>query len=93
MRKLQFVFMTLAVLCFAVPSLPMAHAVASLVLSAQASPWALPPVCAAWDRAARWLRPPEAVARNPGTRPPSFCSGARLAFIESLTSSPWSSSL
>jgi F-type H+-transporting ATPase subunit c len=87
MRKLQFVFMTLAVLCFAVPVFADGGtAVASLVPIGAGIAMGLAAGLCGMGQGRAVASAAEAVARNPGTRPAIFLFLVLgLAFIESLT--------
>jgi F-type H+-transporting ATPase subunit c len=87
MRKLQFVFMTLAVLCFAVPVFADGGtAVASLVPIGAGIAMGLAAGMCGMGQGRAVASAAEAVARNPGTRPAIFLFLVLgLAFIESLT--------
>ena len=87
MRKLQFVFMTLAVLCFAVPVFADGGtAVASLVPIGAGIAMGLAAGLCGMGQGRAVASAAEAVARNPGTRPAIMLFLVLgLAFIESLT--------
>ncbi len=87
MRKLQFVFMTLAVLCFAVPVFADGgSAAASLVPIGAGLAMGLAAGLCGMGQGRAVASATEALARNPGTRPGIFLFLVLgLAFIESLT--------
>ena len=87
MHKLQFVFMTLAVLCFAVPVFADGGtAVASLVPIGAGIAMGLAAGMCGMGQGRAMASATEAVARNPGTRPAIMLFLVLgLAFIESLT--------
>jgi F-type H+-transporting ATPase subunit c len=87
MRKLQFVFMTLAVLCFAVPVFADGGtAAASFIPIGAGIAMGLAAGMCGMGQGRAVASAAEAVARNPGTRPAIFLFLVLgLAFIESLT--------
>ncbi|MGA2754881.1 MAG: ATP synthase F0 subunit C [Terracidiphilus sp.] len=87
MRKLQFVFMTLAVLCFAVPVFADAGTAAvSLIPIGAGIAMGLAAGMCGMGQGRAVASAAEAVARNPGTRPAIMLFLVLgLAFIESLT--------
>ncbi|HEX3941741.1 MAG TPA: ATP synthase F0 subunit C [Acidobacteriaceae bacterium] len=87
MRKLQFVFMTLAVLCFAVPVFADAGtAAASLIPIGAGIGMGLAAGLCGMGQGRAVASATEALARNPGTRPGIMLFLVLgLAFIESLT--------
>ncbi|MGB8029946.1 MAG: ATP synthase F0 subunit C [Terracidiphilus sp.] len=87
MRKLQFVFMTLAVLCFAVPVFADGGtAVASLIPIGAGIGMGLAAGMCGMGQGRAVASATEALARNPGTRPGIMLFLVLgLAFIESLT--------
>jgi F-type H+-transporting ATPase subunit c len=87
MRKLQFVFMTLAVLCFAVPVFADGGAAAvSLIPIGAGIAMGLAAGMCGMGQGRAVASAAEAVARNPGTRPAIMLFLVLgLAFIESLT--------
>ena len=87
MRKLQFVFMTLAVLCFAVPVFADGGTAAvSLIPIGAGIAMGLAAGMCGMGQGRAVASAAEAVARNPGTRPAIMLFLVLgLAFIESLT--------
>ncbi|MGA2909775.1 MAG: ATP synthase F0 subunit C [Terracidiphilus sp.] len=87
MRKLQFVFMTLAVLCFAVPVFADGgSAAASLIPIGAGIGMGLAAGLCGMGQGRAVASATEALARNPGTRPGIMLFLVLgLAFIESLT--------
>jgi F-type H+-transporting ATPase subunit c len=87
MRKLQFVFMTLAVLCFAVPVFADGgSAAASLIPIGAGIGMGLAAGMCGMGQGRAVASATEALARNPGTRPGIMLFLVLgLAFIESLT--------
>jgi F-type H+-transporting ATPase subunit c len=87
MRKLQFVFMALAVLCFAVPVFADGgSAAASLIPIGAGIGMGLAAGLCGMGQGKAVGSAVEALARNPGTRPGIFLFLVLgLAFIESLT--------
>jgi F-type H+-transporting ATPase subunit c len=87
MRKLQFVFMTLAVLCFAVPVFADGgSAAASLIPIGAGIGMGLAAGLCGMGQGRAVGSAVEALARNPGTRPGIMLFLVLgLAFIESLT--------
>jgi F-type H+-transporting ATPase subunit c len=87
MRKLQFVFMALAVLCFAVPVFADGgSAAASLIPIGAGIGMGLAAGLCGIGQGKAVGSAVEALARNPGTRPGIFLFLVLgLAFIESLT--------
>jgi len=87
MRKLQFVFMTLAVLCFAVPVFADGgSAAASLIPIGAGIGMGLAAGFCGMGQGRAVASATEALARNPGTRPGIMLFLVLgLAFIESLT--------
>ena len=87
MRKLQFVFLTLAVLCFAVPVFADGGSAAvSLIPIGAGIAMGLAAGLCGMGQGRAVASATEALARNPGTRPGIFLFLVLgLAFIESLT--------
>ncbi len=87
MRKLQFVFMALAVLCFAVPVFADGgSAAASLIPIGAGIGMGLAAGLCGMGQGRAVASATEALARNPGTRPGIMLFLVLgLAFIESLT--------
>ena len=87
MRKLQFVFMTLAVLCFAVPVFADGgSAAASLIPIGAGIGMGLAAGLCGMGQGRAVASATEALARNPGTRPGIMLFLVLgLAFMESLT--------
>ncbi len=87
MRKLQFVFMTLAALCFAVPVFADGgSAAASLIPIGAGIGMGLAAGLCGMGQGRAVASATEALARNPGTRPGIMLFLVLgLAFIESLT--------
>jgi len=87
MRKLQFVFMTLAVLCFAVPVFADGgSAAASLIPIGAGIGMGLAAGLCGMGQGRAVASATDALARNPGTRPGIMLFLVLgLAFIESLT--------
>ncbi|HEY1804334.1 MAG TPA: ATP synthase F0 subunit C [Terracidiphilus sp.] len=87
MRKLQFVFMTLAVLCFAVPVFADGGSTAaSLIPIGAGIGMGLAAGLCGMGQGRAVASATEALARNPGTRPGIMLFLVLgLAFIESLT--------
>ncbi len=87
MRKLQFVFMTLAVLCFAVPVFADGgSAAASLIPIGAGIGMGLAAGLCGMGQGRAVASATEALARNPGTRPGIMLFLVLgLAFIESIT--------
>ena len=87
MRKLQFVFITLAVLCFAVPVFADGgSAAASLIPIGAGIGMGLAAGSCGMGQGRAVASATEALARNPGTRPGIMLFLVLgLAFIESLT--------
>jgi F-type H+-transporting ATPase subunit c len=87
MRKLQFVFITLAVLCFAVPVFADGgSAAASLIPIGAGIGMGLAAGLCGMGQGRAVASATEALARNPGTRPGIMLFLVLgLAFIESLT--------